>query len=651
VDATVADPVIGRLLDGRYTAQERLAVGGMATVYIAHDSRLDRLVALKVMHQNLIHDPDFVARFHREATAAARLNTPYAVSVLDQGSAHGPAGQVIYLVMELVRGKSLRAHLGARGRLSVPEAMEIMEPVAEALAAAHGAGIIHRDIKPENILLGDDGRVKVADFGLARPVAQPTQALTHGVVMGTVGYLSPEQVTDGSADTRSDVYAAGVVLFELLTGQLPHTGTTPMSVAYQSVHGDVPAPSTLVPGIPPQLDDLVLRSTARDPRRRPADGGALLAELQAVLPYLPDPDGDYDASAPYRPSGTFVLSPGGRPAGDPGYDDRAAGGHPGHPGGGRRSRRQSGGQQPYRRFLPVALAAVVALLLVVGFLLFRPSGDDGGTARGTVAVPSVKGLAKAAAEKALRDAGLKIGYARPAASDTVPENNVVGQVPAQGAEVSAGSTVTLTLSSGQAPVGVPNIEGLSEMDAKTELAAAGLNVSEVKQEANDTVPAGHAVRTEPPSTEKLKPGTDVVLVVSSGSSTVTVPTDLEGIPFAEAQGRLTGLGLAAARRDVDEGGAEPGEVVGVENAGAQVPRGSAVVVYVARGGDDGGRGKRVRVPDVQGRDVGEAQAILREAGLNPEPGGIVIFQKVARQWPGPGDRVDRGSTVRLFLRD
>jgi serine/threonine-protein kinase len=643
VDATVADPVIGRLLDGRYTAQERLAVGGMATVYIAHDSRLDRLVALKVMHQNLIHDPDFVARFHREATAAARLNTPYAVSVLDQGSAHGPAGPVIYLVMELVRGKSLRAHLGARGRLSVPETMEIMEPVAEALAAAHAAGIIHRDIKPENILLGDDGRVKVADFGLARPVTQPTQALTHGVVMGTVGYLSPEQVTDGSADTRSDVYAAGVVLFELLTGQLPHTGATPMSVAYQSVHGDVPAPSTLVPGIPPELDDLVLRSTARDPRQRPADGGALLAELHAVLPYLPDSDGDYGADVPYRPSGTFALSPGGRPGEDPGYDERAEGGYAG---GGRRSRRAAGGRS-YRRFLPVASAVAVALLLVVGILLFRSSGDDGSTAHGNVPVPSVEGFAKAAAEKSLRDAGLKVGYAAPVASDAVVANNVVDQIPAQGTEVSAGSMVTLTLSSGQAPTAVPNVEGLSEMDAKTELAAAGLNVSEVKQEANDTIAAGHAVRTEPPSTEKLKPGTDVVLVVSSGSSTVTVPTDLEGIQFAEAQSRLSGLGLTAARRDVDDRGAEPGEVVGVDNAGARVPKGSAVVVYVA--GGDGGHGASVRVPKVVGKDLWEAEGILRQEGLNPEADGLL--GKVERQWPRPGDRVDRGSTVRLFLRD
>ncbi|MCM3923748.1 protein kinase, partial [Frankia sp. AiPs1] len=286
----MADPVIGRLLDGRYTAQERLAVGGMATVYVAHDNRLDRLVALKVMHPNLNHDPEFVSRFHREAKAVARLNTPRVVSVLDQGSDHTPAGLINYLVMELVRGRSLRQHLGTRGRLPVAEAVEIIEPVMEALAAAHDAGIIHRDIKPENILLGDDGQVKVADFGLARPLGQPTQALTDGVVMGTVGYLAPEQVTLGTADTRSDVYAAGVVLFESLTGHLPHSGATAMSMAYQSVHGDVPAPSTIVEGVPAELDGLVLRATARDPSRRPADGAALLDELHRIGPYLPAPD-------------------------------------------------------------------------------------------------------------------------------------------------------------------------------------------------------------------------------------------------------------------------------------------------------------------------------------------------------------------------
>lgn len=288
MDATVADPVIGRLLDGRYTAQERLAVGGMASVYIAHDNRLDRMVALKVMHPNLMHEPDFVARFHREARAVAKLNSPRVVQVMDQGAAQTPVGVLNYLVMELVRGRSLRQHLGTHGRLAPYEAIDIMEAIAEALAAAHLAGIIHRDIKPENILLGDDGQVKVADFGLARPISQPTAALTQGVVMGTVGYLAPEQVTHGVADYRSDVYAAGVVLFEMLTGQLPHTGATPMSVAYQSVHSEIPAPSTIAGGIEPELDHLVLRATARRPDERPSDGVALLDEVRRVVPLIAD---------------------------------------------------------------------------------------------------------------------------------------------------------------------------------------------------------------------------------------------------------------------------------------------------------------------------------------------------------------------------
>lgn len=643
VDATVADPVIGRLLDGRYTAQQRLAVGGMATVYVAHDSRLDRQVALKVMHPNLIHDPDFVARFHREATAAARLNTPHAVSVLDQGSAQGPAGPVIYLVMELVRGKSLRQHLGARGKLSVPEATEIIEPVIEALAAAHAAGIIHRDIKPENILLGDDGRVKVADFGLARPIAQPTQAITAGVVMGTVGYLSPEQVTDGTADTRSDVYAAGVVLFEMLTGQLPHTGTTPMSMVYQSVHGDVPVPSTLADGIPPELDDLVVRSTAREPHRRPHDGGEFLADLHDILPYLPQFDGDDYPAASARPARTaaFALS-----AGRVNDDDEALEQYPNGYGGGRAQRRAAARSGNSRPIVPIAVAAGVALLLVIGFLFVRNS-SDGGPGTDSVAVPDVIGFAQNEAEQSLRSQGFVVAYGPAEPNETTGAGKVLRQDPSSSVKIAANGTVTLTLSTGPAAVEVPQLSGVTELSAKSQLTAAGLMaVDQVRTQPSKDFIAGQVIGTEPAAGQVVPPGTQVTITVSSGPPTVSVPNNLEGLPYDQAAARLQGLGLTPKQVNVEERG-NRGKVVQVDHAGETVNAGTEITLFVSTGGDGTGV---VIVPDVVGLDTWSAEAKLRQAGLNPRSEGDWLGN-VEAQNPAANSQVPAGTTVVLQRGD
>jgi serine/threonine-protein kinase len=279
VDANGADPLIGRLVDGRYRIDERVARGGMATVYRATDARLDRTVALKVMHPSFAEDPDFVARFTREARAAARLANPHIVKVFDQGQ----DGSVIYLAMEYVPSRTLRDVLNERGRLPVNEALSIVEPVLQALAAAHAESVVHRDVKPENVLIGNDGHVFVTDFGLARATnAASTQHMTSGLLLGTVVYLSPEQVKPGVSDERSDVYATGIVLYEMLTGSPPFTGSEAISVAYRHVNEDVPPPSDLVPNLSSELDEAVLAATRRDPNRRPADAAALLQLMRAV---------------------------------------------------------------------------------------------------------------------------------------------------------------------------------------------------------------------------------------------------------------------------------------------------------------------------------------------------------------------------------
>jgi serine/threonine-protein kinase len=262
-----------------------LARGGMATVYEAVDLRLDRVVALKVMHAHLADDPDFVSRFEREAKAAARLTHPHVVGVYDQGKADGH----VYLAMEYVPGRTLRDVMKQFGPLTPEQSLVLLDPILEALEAAHGAGFVHRDIKPENVLISDDGRVKVADFGLARAVETSNASATQGMIIGTVAYLSPEQVERGDADGRSDVYAAGILLFEMITGQVPHAGDSPLSVAYKHVNSDVPAPSTVNSAIQSDVDALVITATRRDPEARYPDAASFLADVRRVRATLPRP--------------------------------------------------------------------------------------------------------------------------------------------------------------------------------------------------------------------------------------------------------------------------------------------------------------------------------------------------------------------------
>ena len=303
MDTTLARVPIGQLLDGRYRVESHLAHGGMATVYLGTDTRLDRMVALKIMHAELANDEDFVRRFVAEARSVAKLSHPNVVTVYDQGA----DGRILYLAMEYVPGRTLRDLLHERTRLRPREALDIIEGVLSGLAAAHAAGIAHRDVKPENVLLGDAQSIKVADFGLARLLSDVTHTKS-GLLIGTAAYLAPEQVAGGRADFRTDVYATGIMLFELLTGRQPFTGDTPLAVAYRHVNEVVPAPSSLVPGLPPALDSLVALATSRNPDLRPADAGQFLRAITGARHGLPL---DVPPPAPYTaPAGAL---PGARP--------------------------------------------------------------------------------------------------------------------------------------------------------------------------------------------------------------------------------------------------------------------------------------------------------------------------------------------------
>jgi len=577
-------PVPGPLLDGRYRLGPVLARGGMSTVHRATDTRLDRPVAVKVMDPRLAADPVFRARFEREARSAARIDHPAVVDVYDQGSGVlGDGEPVVFLVMELVEGGTLRDVLRASGPLPVPVAVAVLVPVLDGLAQAHGRGLVHRDVKPENVLISRTGEVKVADFGLVTAAAQ-AGASHAGVILGTVAYLSPEQVTTGVADARSDVYAAGVLAYELLTGAPPFTGDTAISVAYRHVHDEVPPPSAVAPGVPPELDDLIVRATRRDPAARPADAGAFLAALCRVVeragvprvpppvpPARPVPDG-LGVAGPERhpgipgPRGTRVLP----------RDEVAWGAVTGHSFAVGPDSRQR--QQRSRRVFGAWVSVVAVLGLLVG-----ATGWWLGAGRWTE-MPTVVGVERASAERLLLAADL-VATVTVARHDEVPAGMVSAVDPAAGARLLRGSTVRLTVSSGRPQV--PAVAaGTSVADAEKAVRDAGLAPAQAgsAREYNGSAPAGTVVRTDPAAGTALPGGGRVTLVISRGPEPprqVRVPF-LVGRTAAEATAALAAVGLQA---EVESGWpfggrpADQAQVVGQSHGpGSMVDRGTTITL-------------------------------------------------------------------------
>ncbi len=536
----------GVLLDGRYRLGPVLARGGMSTVYRGTDTRLDRPVAVKVMDPRLAADPAFRTRVEREARATARIDHPAVVDVHDQGTALVGDEAVAFLVMELVEGGTLRDVLLARGALDVPAVLAVLEPVLAGLAEAHRRGLVHRDVKPENVLVSRTGAVKVADFGLVTAAAQ-AGASHVGMILGTVAYLSPEQVTTGSADARSDVYATGILAHELLTGAVPFTGDTAISVAYRHVHDDVPPPSARVPGIPSELDDLVVRATRRAPAARPADAAAFLAALRRVaeragVPRVPPPVpparphtgddagrgwagvGPQRVTGPPGPRGTRLL------VGEPGRT-------PPEPGGSGPADRWAARRRS-RRLFGVGVAVVAALGLLVG-----ASGWWLGDGRWTT-VPPVVGLERAAAERLLADADLT-ATVTVARHDTLAAGLVSAVEPAGDRRLPRGDAVRLTVSGGR-PVVPAVAAGTPVAAAEQAVRDAGLEpAGSTRREYSAAVPDGAVTRTDPPAGTALRSGSDVVLVVSRGPEPqrqVRVPF-LVGRTASAAGAALTALGL------------------------------------------------------------------------------------------------------------
>lgn len=637
-----SDPMVGRVLDGRYRIGPRIARGGMASVYEATDLRLDRTVAVKVMHAGLGDDDEFAARFVREARAAARLSHPNVVAVFDQGT----DGDAVFLAMELVDGHTLRDVIRKEAPMAPAKALALLEPVLSALAAAHRAGLIHRDVKPENVLIADDGRVKVADFGLARAISAETQhTATGGVLIGTVSYLAPELVVDGRADARADVYAAGVLLYELLTGTKPHEGESPIQVAYKHVHEDVPAPSLLVPGLPPYVDALVARATARDRTQRPADAAVLLHQVHRVGNALAEGvENDPDLTADLTPLVTqlredtseiaTVLAPSEvleqttqiRTATPP----PPPAPRPPAPSRGRRRRRG-------------LIATILAVLLVAGLGVGAWWYLDG---RYTT-TPGVLGMTQKAAEAELADAGLEVEWGDEAYSETVPAGHVVSTDPEPGAQVLDGGTVTVVLSLGKERYDVPKLKGMTEDEAQDALTATNLAFGTSTGEWSDTVPEGRVISSDPKAGTSLRPDTAVDLVVSKGPKPVDLK-DWVGKPVAEAMAWLQDKGLTGKidHEEYSDDIPDNGVISMDPPAGTTVHRGDEVSFVVSKGPE------LIEVPSVRAQGVAAAKETLEALGFHvvtERSSSYLGLGYVLSQSPGGGDLAPKGSTITLTL--
>ena len=625
MDDTLADPLTGRMLDGRYAVTARIAHGGMATVYQATDTRLDRQVALKVMHAELARDEDFVRRFIGEAKSVARLSHQNVVAVFDQG-ADGP---FLYLAMEYVPGRTLKGLLRDSGRFSPASALEIMTAVLDGLASAHASGIVHRDVKPENVLVTGDGRVKVADFGLSR--AQSAAGHTRsGLLIGTVAYVPPEQVTGDSTGPRGDVYSAGVMLFELLTGQLPFTGDTPLSIAYQHVNTDVPAPSALVPGIGAAVDQLVLTATSRDPARRFADAGEFRGAVRRVRDGLPESNGLTGvmgagvqglAEAPWLDLDT--------PAGPPraaGFDshtlvvDREEGGG-----------RHQGGREPFLgrwlfgpRLLIVALViALGAGLGLGGWWLF--SGRF-------IQVPAVAGYGVGQATAVLTADGFTVSPGARVHSNTVAKGNVVGTSPA--GRVSKGARISLLIASGPFTSVVPKVHGLTQDAAETALKRVHL-VAAIQKVGSDA-PLGSVIGTSPPAGTTWPQTKTVTILVAAGPP---LP-NLVGMDIGSAE-QWAQQHQVNLQQQPDNNSQQPANVITGQQpaSGATFQPGQTVTVTVSTGP------QLVPVPDPRGMTVAEATRLLENAGFGVNVHRFFLSNKVFSY--SPTGEAPRGSTITL----
>jgi len=607
--------VVESTIEGRYQVITRIASGGMGEVYRAHDAVLARDVALKVLHPQLAGDRGFVDRFRREARAAAILNHPNVVGVYDWGSTDG----TYFMVMEYVQGTNLRTVLGEYARLEPGQVAEICLQVLAALDHAHGHGIVHRDVKPENILIARDGTVKVADFGLARAYADSYVSQAEGTVTGTVQYLAPEQILGEAADPRTDLYALGVVMFELLTGRPPFGGETSLSIAYQHLSGRVPAPSAAVPTASPALDGVVLHATEKERAERPPSARSMGEEIAAEGASLPQAPRVAELVAQI-PAVELVSTERADTVTIPRSVSPRA----------RRWQRQR------------ALLAAVAAVLAVGLGAWAVWAY---AIPHYTTVPGVVGLSQQEAATRLEQAGLVVRVGDGEYSTSVAEGRVVRTEPPPGSEIRKGDEVVLVPSLGLRLVPVPELIGQTEAEAKDILEAFGYKI-EVKRAYDDNVADGLVIDQSPAPGQRIEQGETVTITVSKGPTPVRIP-ELRGRPAGDARDTLETLGFKVKKTEQFSAEIARGEVIRTEPpAGEEAPRGSTVTMIVSKGPET------FPMPDVVGMIREEAIAHLESLGLVVEevpvpgndPPNTVVFQS-----PLEGITVEHGQQVTIYV--
>jgi eukaryotic-like serine/threonine-protein kinase len=619
-----------QVLGERYEIGGVLGRGGMAEVHRGRDLRLGREVAVKVLRSDLARDPSFQVRFRREAQAAASLNHPAIVAVYDTGEDRTTTGATPYIVMEYVEGETLRDVIRREGHLRSERAMSLAADICGALDFSHRNGIVHRDVKPGNVMITPQGTVKVMDFGIARAVSDSAATMTStAAVIGTAQYLSPEQARGESVDARSDVYSMGCLLYELVTGAPPFSGDSPVAVAYQHVREDPRLPSSINPEVPPELDAILLKAMSKNPANRYQSAAEMRNDLLRALagqrveatPVMGDAEKTTILAA--TPTGY-----GSRYGQDDGWDDEDEAA--------RRRRRKI-----------IAIVAVLAVLLLGGAIVaaIALSGDKAPPATAKVNVPALLNLEQAAAEKALTDAGLKVGAVDTAASATVAQGHVISSDPASGASVDTGSEVKLVVSAGPDTVAVPNVVGLSEDRARQTLSGAGFS-SVSSRPADSLEDEGNVVAVDPAEGKQAAKNQTITLHVSTG--TIKVP-DVAGKTEDEARKVLTDTGFSSGQiqtAEVDAGTATPGTVVKTDpGTGTAVGRGDTITLQVAKADNT-----RV-IPDVSGQNEVQARATLAAAGFTnvihqdteaphgEAPGTVVGTDPAAGQKAAPGDEI------------
>ena len=675
---SIGDPLVGVVLDDRYQILERLARGGMATVYRATDMRLGRVVAVKVMHEGLGEDEGFIRKFDREARSAAKLSHPNVVAVFDQGHDAGRP----YIVMEYVQGGTLRNVISADTPMDPQRALELIDSILAALCAAHESGLVHRDIKPENVLISDRGQLKVADFGLARAISAHTA--TSGVLIGTVSYLPPELVLHGQADRRSDIYSTGVVLFELLTGTKPYRGETPIQIAYAHVHNRIPAPSTRLQtrwqvsrnGIPPYLDALVRAATQREPDRRPEDARALRSMVQLALEALSQGVMD-DPALTARFSAQFTDL-----KDTPGQDHTAADEEDTSPDDLEELSRHQEIAAP-ESSVEISLAAVeqiehsvpvrpdppaaarvrqrkhprvrqhpavtlrrrrLAGLVLLIVLTITGTGVWWVLEGRFVPSPTLTGLSQIEAEEVAENQGLTVQTTEDF-NETVPAGTVVSSVPAAGENMPRRGTVTMVVSKGPERFAMPRVVGLSADDARQLLTEARLTVGTVSEDWHEELDPGLVVATSQEPGAPLRRDTAVDLTLSKGPRPIQV-TNQTGRPVDTAQTALEGAGFTVSVKTAHSPTVPVGHVVSQSPASGTGHRGHTITLVRSLGP------AQVKVPEVKALETAEAVAQLERAGfkVKTEHGeGFLDLGYVQRTDPPAGAEAPEGSTVTVFV--